>query len=164
MRGGGIFRYGCLVTTLATLVMCMASATAAYTHDGLLPAREESVEELKARLSNTSLGERSQICLQIAQKQLEAADKLYAATESEKAQAALGDVTSFAEMARDYAIKSRKHQKQTEILVRRMAHKLNDLKHSVVHDDQAAVQSAMAKLQRISDDLLYSMVPKAQQK
>jgi len=163
MRRGGIFRYGRAAVALAVLLVCMASVAMPYTPDGLIPAKEESVEELKARLSNTSIGERSQICLQIAQKQLDAADKLYAATESEKAQAALGEVTSFAEMARDYAIKSRKHQKQTEILVRRMAHKLNDLKHSVVHDDQAAVQSAMAKLQRISDDLLYSMFPKAQQ-
>lgn len=127
---------------------------------GALAAKNASVEELKAQLSSTSIGDRPRLCLQIAEKQLDTADKLYAATESEKARAALADVMAFSELARDYAIQSRKHQKQTEITVRKMAHKLNDLKHAVVHEDQAAVQNAMKRLQRVSDDLLFAMFPK----
>ena len=133
----------------------------------LLPAfrlgsagEEPTVEELKARLPSTNIPDRPQLCLKIAGKQLAEADKLFAATESEKGKAALTDAVAFAEMARDYAIQSRKHQKQTEISVRKMVHKLNDIKHAVPHDDQAAVQDAINRLQRVSDDLLAAMFPK----
>jgi hypothetical protein len=125
-------------------------------------SKEATVEELKARLSSTSVGERPQICLQIAEKQLESADKFYAAVETEKAQAAVTDVTAFAEQARDYAIQSRKHQKQTEIAVRRMIRKLEDIKRTVTLEEQAPLTSAISHLQRVRDDLLMAMFPKGQ--
>ncbi|MBZ5682358.1 MAG: hypothetical protein LAO24_19875 [Acidobacteriia bacterium] len=123
-------------------------------------AKEATTEELKARLSSASIGDRPQLCLQIAERQLDAADKLYAAVESEKAQATLTDVVAFSELARDYSIQSKKHQKQTEIAVRRMARKLSDIKHAVAHDEQPAVQDAINKLERVRDDLLLAMFPK----
>src|SRR5579864_1228315 len=98
-----------------------------------LSAKETTVEELKARLSSANPGERPRLCLEIAQKQLDAADKSYLAVESEKGQAALTDVVAFSELARDYAIQSRKHQKQIEIEVRKMIRKLIDLKNTVSH-------------------------------
>jgi hypothetical protein len=123
-------------------------------------ADEATVDELKARISAANIGDRPHLCLQIAERQLQAADKLYEAVDSEKAQATLTDVVAFSELARDYSIQSRKHQKQTEIAVRKMAHKLADLKHSVTHEEQAAVQSAIDKLEKVRDDLLLSMFPK----
>jgi hypothetical protein len=126
--------------------------------------KEPTVEELKARLSSTNIGDRPQLCLQIAERQLVATDKLYAAVESEKAQATLTDVVAFSELARDYSIQSRKHQKQTEIAVRKMARKLADIKHAVTHDDQLAVQNAIDKLERVRDDLLLAMFPKKENK
>ncbi|HLW84873.1 MAG TPA: hypothetical protein VKR60_06615 [Candidatus Sulfotelmatobacter sp.] len=125
-----------------------------------LAAKEVPVDELKARLSSTSIGDRPQLCLQIAEQQLDDADKQYAAVESEKAQSDLTDVVAFSELARDYAIQSHKHQKQTEIAVRKMTRKLNDLKHLVSRDEQAAVQYAIDRLQRVRDDLLLAMFPK----
>src|SRR5215813_8905071 len=114
-----------LLGLIAALGVPFARATT-----GLSPAKDVSVEQLKAQLPTANVGDRPRICIQIAEKQLDSADKLYAATESEKAQVALSDVAAFSEMARDYAIQSRKHQKQTEISVRRMAHKLGDIKHA----------------------------------
>ena len=67
----------------------------------------------------------------IAERQLDAADRFYVAGDSEKAQAALADVIAFSELARDYAIQSHKHEKQSEIAIRKMARKLADLKHTV---------------------------------
>ncbi|PYX32566.1 MAG: hypothetical protein DMG77_03270 [Acidobacteria bacterium] len=123
-------------------------------------AKEPTVDELKARLSSTNIGNRPQLCLQIAERQLQEADKLYAAVESEKAQATLTDVVAFSELARDYSLQSHKHQKQTEIAVRRMTRKLTDLKHVVTHEEQPAVQEAIDKLERVRDDLLLAMFPK----
>jgi hypothetical protein len=128
-----------------------------------MAAKEQTLEELKARVSSASVGERPQICLQIAERQLDDADKLYTAFDSEKAQVSLTDVVTFSELARDYSLQSHKHQKQTEIAVRKMTRKLNDLKHLVSRDEQAAVQNAIDRLQRVRDDLLLAMFPKGKQ-
>jgi len=131
---------------------------------GLMPAPalgvDPSVEELKARLATASVGDRPHLCVQIAEKQLTAAARFYAATDIENAEAALTDVVAFSELARDYAIQSRKYQKQTEIAVRGMARKLNDLAHTLAHDERAPVQDAIKRLQRVRDDLLVAMFPK----
>ena len=129
-----------------------------------MAAKAQSVDELKARLSSTSIGDRPQLCLQIAERQLSDADKFYSALENEKAQSDLTDVVAFSELARDYAIQSHKHQKQSEIAVRKMTRKLNDLKHLVSREDQTAVQNAIDRLQRVRDDLLLAMFPKGKTK
>jgi hypothetical protein len=138
--------------TLLALVAAVTVFTAARS--------ESTVEELKARLSSTSIGDRPHLCVQIAQKQLVVADKLYAAAEVEKAQAALTDVVAFSELARDYAIQSHKYQKQSEIATRSMTRKLSEIMHSLARDEQAPVQDAINRLQRVRDDLLASMFPK----
>ena len=72
------------------------------------------------------------MCVQIAQKQLEEADKFYAAADVEKGNAALVDVVAYSELARDYSIQSHKYQKQAEIAVRAMTRKLTELTHSLI--------------------------------
>jgi ribosome recycling factor len=63
-------------------------------------------------------------------------------------------------LARDYSIQSHKYQKQAEIAVRSMTRKLNDLLHTLGHDDQVPVRDAINRLQRVRDDLLTAMFPK----
>ena len=145
------FRWWGVVTLLAVLA---ASATHAT------PSSDSSVEQLKARLSSTGIGDRPHLCVQIAQKQLAEADKQYAASDFEKGQAALVDVVAYSELARDYAIQSHKYQKQTEIATRSMTRKLTELLHSLGHDDQPPVQDAIKRLERVRDDLLLAMFPK----
>ncbi len=122
--------------------------------------KESTVEELKARLVAAAPAERPRLCLEIAERQLSSANTFYAAGNSEKGQTALNDVAVFCESARDNSIQSGKHLKQTEIAVRQMTRKLNDLKHTVTHDEQAAVQGTIDRLQRVRDDLLEAMFHK----
>jgi hypothetical protein len=138
-----------------TLVAVLSAITAHAASNNDL-----SVEQLKAKLSSTSVGDRPHLCVQIAQKQLAEADKQYAAADFEKGQAALTDVVAYSELARDYAIQSHKYQKQAEIAVRTMARKLTELMHSLGHDDQAPVRDAVNRLQQVRDDLLMAMFPK----
>jgi hypothetical protein len=130
----------------------------------LVPPRllglEPSVEDLKARVSSASIGDRPRLCVEIAQRQLSAADKSYADNDIEKAQSALTDVVGYSELARDNAIQSHKHQKQVEIAVRGMARRLNDILHTLAHEDQRPVLDAITHLQRVRDDLLNAMFPK----
>ena len=126
------------------------------------PANDLTVEELKAKLASANIPDRPRICVQIAERQMAETTRLYAATEDEKAQASLTDVIAFSELARDYAIQSHKHQKQTEIAVREIIRKLTELMHTLGHDDQAPIRDALTRMDRVRDDLLLAMFPKGQ--
>jgi hypothetical protein len=145
------FRW-CTVVAVAALV---AASTARAR-----PAVEPTIDELKTRLVSASVSEKPRLCVQIAERQLTEADKLYAASENDKGQVALTDVLSFSEQARDYAIQSHKHEKQTEIAVRGMIRKLTDMLHTLSHDEQAPLKDTINRLQRVRDDLLTAMFPK----
>jgi hypothetical protein len=125
-----------------------------------LAGGETSVEELKDRVAKASVEDRPPLCIHICERQLDNANRFYAAGDFVKWQAALVDVATFAEQARDYAIQSRKHEKPSEIAVRKMARKLADLKHTVAHDDQKQVQDTIDRLERVRDDLLAAMFHK----
>jgi hypothetical protein len=122
-------------------------------------SREDTVGELKERVANANLSERPALCIRICERQLDAADRLYVAGDTDNGRAMLADVTAFAEQARDYAIQSHKHEKQSEIAIRKMTRKLTNLKHTVAHEDQSQIQDAIDRLQRIRDDLLTAMFP-----
>jgi len=138
----------------------IALVMAALIPAGALPGSDTTTEELKARLAAASINDRPHLCVQIAQKQLAEAARLYSATEVEKAQTILPDVVTYSELARDYALQSHKYQKQTEIAARVMTRQLTDILHGLAHDDQAPVQDAISHLQRVRDDLLQAMFPK----
>lgn len=125
-----------------------------------IPRDEPTVETLKARISSANVGDKPQLCLQVAQLQLTESDKFYTAGDIEKAQAALTDVVAYSELARDYSIQSHKHQKQSEIAVREMTRKLTEILHTLGQQDQAAVKDTVVRLNRVRDDLLASMFKK----
>ena len=118
------------------------------------------MDELKGRIAAATVQERAHLCVQIAQKQLDATEKLYAGAEVEQAQEPLTDVVAYSELARDYSIQSRKYQKQTEIAVREMTRKLNGILHTLGRDEQAPVKDAVSRLEKVRDDLLASMFKK----
>jgi hypothetical protein len=131
----------------------------------ILSGRERpSVEELKGRLADAVVADRPPLCIQISELHLGEADRLYVAGDSEKGQAALADVVTYAEFARDYAIQSHKHEKPSETAIHKMVRKLNDIKHTVSHDDQGQIQNTINRLQSIRDDLLVAMFPKVGKK
>ena len=152
-RCSGALRFRTQRSDLVLLAVVLAACAA-------VARSEPTVEELKSRVSSANVGDKAKICVEIAEKQLTAADKLYAADDTEKAQTPLTDVVAFSELARDYSIQSNKHQKQTEIAVRTMTRKLNELLHVVGRDDQAPLKDAIKRLERVRDDLLSAMFPK----
>jgi hypothetical protein len=158
MRGAEQFVKRCSAIAAAALILLLA-AVAAYA----APAAQLTVEEMKSRLSSTSVGDKPHLCLAIAERQLEATDKLYNAAQIEQAQSTLTDVVAYSELARDYAVQSHKHQKQTEIAVRNMARRLADIEHLVTHDEEEPIQAAIKRLQHVRDDLLMAMFPKGKQ-
>ena len=119
--------------------------------------KEETLEELKAHAETASVDDRPGICIRIAEHQLDIADKLFLEGKAEEGHAALAEVVSYSEKARDAATQSGKKLKNTEIAVRKMARKLRDVKHMVPYEDQAPVQEAIDHLERVRTDLLARM-------
>ncbi len=130
----------------------------------LVASEQPTIEELKARVANARIPDRPALCIQISERQLDAGKRFYIAGDIEKAQAALTDVVAFSELARDYSIQSHKHEKQSEIAIRKMVHKLANMKHTVSHEDQEQVQATIDRLQRVDDDLLAAIFPKGVKK
>ena len=130
----------------------------------LAAGKDATIDELKARVAAASPPERPALCIEISERELDDADKLYAAGDNDKAQASLVDVVAFSELARDYSIQAHKHEKQSEIAIRKMTRKLADIKRGVAFTEQKPLQDAIDKLQRIRDDLLFAMFPKGGRK
>ncbi len=142
-------------TIVAGLMLCPPAAADSH---------QPSLEDLKARIAKAAVSDRPPLCLQLSEMQLNAAGRYFALGDGDQAKAALTDVAAFAELARDYSIQSHKHEKQSEIGVRKMVRKLNDLKHTVTLEDQPQIDDTINRLQRVRDDLLAAMFPKGNKK
>jgi len=125
-----------------------------------MPRKELSLEELKARVPHAKPDERTTLCLQIAERQVEAADKLYVDGKTEEAEASIHDVVSYAQQAGEAAGQTGHRLKNAEIAMRRMSHRLSDIKRTLPFDNQSLVQSAIDTLDKMRTDLLSHMFGK----
>jgi soluble cytochrome b562 len=126
----------------------------------LAVAKDVSIEDLKTRAANARPDERVNLCLEIAERQVKAADKLYNEGNVEAAQAAIRDIVSYSRQAGQAASQTGHHVKNTEIAMRKMTHHLADIKRNVAFENQAPLQTAIETLEKIRTDLLDSMFGK----
>jgi hypothetical protein len=119
--------------------------------------KEESLDRLKQQADAAHGAERVNLCLEIASRQLSAANQLYTDGKAEDARAAVQDVASYSEMAGAAAGESGKKIKHAEISVRKMSRKLADLKRTLNFEDQQPVQDAVDRLEAVRTHLLTRM-------
>ena len=127
-------------------------------------AKDETVDELKARFESAHPDDRAELAIRIAQHQLRNADKLYNDGKVDQARAAVDDIVIYCEKARDAATQSKKHFKHVEIDVRKMAEKLRDIKRTLVFEDQPPVEQAIRRLEDVRTTLLKEMFAKEDKK
>jgi hypothetical protein len=127
-------------------------------------AKDETVDELKSRFESARPEDRPELAIRIARHQLRNADKLYSEGSAEQARAAVDDIVTYSEKARDAAMQTRKHLKNVEIDVRRMAEKLRDIKRTLVFEDQPPVEQAIRRLEDVRTTLLKEMFAKDNKK
>jgi len=147
-----------LVFTIFLFALVLALAT------GQGVATDEVVATLKAHFESAHPEDRPNLGMRIAQEQLRNADKLYGEGNADQARAAVDDVVTYSEKARDAAILSKKHLKNVEIDVRKMAEKLRDIKRTLAFDDQAPVEQAIRRLEDVRTTLLKEMFAKDKKK
>ena len=126
--------------------------------------KDETADEMKVRFETARAEDRAELAIRIAQKQTSAADKLYNDGKVDLANMAVDDVVSYSEKARDAATETKKHLKEIEIDVRKMAQKLRDIKRTVAFDDQPPIDGAVQRLENVRTDLLKAMFAKDKKK
>ena len=141
---------------LCLFLLALASANCA--------AQQEPVPVLKERAEKASPEVCSQLCIQIAERQLRVADKLYNEGHDEEARAAVDDIVSYSERARDAAIQTKKRLKNVEIDIRKMSERLRDLKRTLAFEDQPPVEQAVRRLEDIRTALLKEMFSNKKEK
>lgn len=128
-------------------------------------ADDVSLEELKRRATSAEGGRRADLFIEVAQRQIEAADSRFSEGKTEEGQAAVDDAVAAAEEASAAAVESRSHMKQTEIALRRASRRLSDISRSLPFDDRKRTEEAVVKLEKIRTDLLTAMfAPKKKDK
>jgi len=123
-------------------------------------AKEETVESLKAHFEQARPEDRPTLAIQIAEHQLRNADKLYIDGKAEEGRAAVAEVVAYCGKARDAATESKKHIKNVEIDVRKIADRLRDIKRTLAFEDQPPVDQAIRSLEDIRTQLLDEMFGK----
>jgi hypothetical protein len=123
-------------------------------------AKEETLDEQKIRFASAHLEDRPELGIRIARQQLRNADQLYATGQAEQARAAVDDIVSYSEKARDAATQSKKRLKNVEIDVRKIADKLRDIKRTLAFEDQPPVEQAIRRLEDVRTTLLQEMFAK----
>lgn len=127
-------------------------------------AKEETIETLKSRFEQARPEDRPTLAIQIAERQLHAADKLYIDGKAEEARSAVGEVVAYCAKARDAASETKKHLKNVEIDVRKIADRLRDIKRTLAFEDQPPVEQAVRSLEDIRTQLLDEMFGKGHKK
>jgi hypothetical protein len=117
----------------------------------------QSTADLKARADAAQGGERANLSLEYAHRQLEDANTLYTQGDVEKAEAQIQEVLTYSHKAADAASASGKRLKQTEIELRKLEHRMRDIGHSLNIDDRPPVEKAVEELEQVRADLLAKM-------
>jgi len=131
----------------AAIVVILAASFCAF-------AKETSLEDMIARAETAPPGDRPALYVEIAEHELKSADEAYTAGKADQGQAAVKNVVTYSEKAHDAALQSGKRLKGTEIALRKMAAKLQDIKRTLSFEDQPPLQSAAERLENLRTDLL----------
>jgi hypothetical protein len=122
--------------------------------------QKESVAQLVDRAKTAPVDHQPEIYIRAAEQQLKIVTQFYNDGKADEAGAALNDVVAYSDYACDTATKSRKHVKNIEIELRKMAEKLRDVKRTLNFEDQPPVQTAMDHLENLRTNLLTLMFGK----
>lgn len=136
----------------ALIVGCLAAVVTA------LAAKEpETLEQLKAR-ADAATGERKPpLCLEVAQREIEAANQLFITGDAEKAHALIQESVAYAGKARDSALEQPSKIKNIEIALRKIEQRLGAIRRTLALEDQPDVQSAADQVAAMRKQLLDHM-------
>jgi hypothetical protein len=134
------------------MLIAVLFAVAAHASD-----KKDTLEQLKARAETTEGKHQIELLTEIADRQLKAADDAYSAGNVDQGLAAVKDVVDYGVRAAHEATSTGKRMKQTEIALRKIADRLDNISKSVDFDSRPPVVDAVRKLEAARNDLLFRM-------
>ena len=118
---------------------------------------EEPLDALKARAENAKPQDQAHLFATIARRDVDEADRFYTEGDITNATKAVDDLVRYAARATEAALKSGKHIKDTEILLRATARRLNDVGRTLNFDDRPYVEAAVKQVEKLRQQLLDHM-------
>ena len=138
-------------------VMAVTLATAC---GAVLLQRDEPLDRLRGRSAASAGGERAKLFSELARRQMEMANDQFTAGAVEEGhklvQQSLGDAETAVEAART----SGKRLKETEIELRRLARRTEDIRRSLNFEDRPVLAKAVERLEDLRRKLLEKMFKK----
>lgn len=124
---------------------------------GIAFAGTETAAQLKARADTAHGSEQAKLCLEYAHRLLEHANALFSDGQVDQAQAEIREVVAYSRKGADAAMSSNKQLKQTEIKLRKLSERMNDIKDSLAYEDRSALRTAIGEVEQIRSDLMVKM-------
>ncbi len=118
---------------------------------------DEPLEALKARAENAKPQDQAHLFATIARREVNEADRLYTEGDITNATKAVDDVVHYAARAAEAAQKSGRHLKDTEILLRATARRLDDVGRTLNFEDRPYVETAVRQVEKLRQQLLDHM-------
>jgi len=118
---------------------------------------DEPLDALKARAEKARPQDQVHLFAEIASREVNEADRFYTQGDIAAATKAVDDLVSYAARAADAAQKTGKHLKDTEILLRSTARRLDDVRRTLNFDDRPYVEAAVKQVERDRQQLLDHM-------
>jgi len=118
---------------------------------------EEPLDALKARAENAKPQDQAHLFATIARREVNEADRFYTEGDITNATKAVDDVVHYAARATEAAQKSGKHLKDTEIVLRATARRLDDVGRTLNFDDRPYVEAAVKQVEKLRQQLLDHM-------
>jgi hypothetical protein len=126
----------------------------------IVSAKEtETIDQLKARAAAAEQKKQAELYSQLAKMQLEAANNVYE-THADVARNLIADSADSAEKAATASMESKKREKKTEIDLRELAKRMDDIGRTWAFDDRAPIKAAIQRVENARSKLLDRMFQK----
>ena len=118
---------------------------------------DEPLDVLKARAESARPQDQPPLFTTIARREVNEADRFYTEGDITNAKIAVDEVVRYAGRAAEAAQKSGKHLKDTEILLRRTARQLDDVRKTLNFEDRPYAEAAVRQVEKSRQKLLEQM-------
>jgi hypothetical protein len=119
----------------------------------------ETIDQVKAKAEAAEKGKKAELYAKLAAMEAEAANNAYN-TNAEQARQLIQDCAGSAEKASQASLDSGKRQKKTEIDLRQLYKRLDDIQKTWNFDDRAPVKEVMQRVEAARSKLLDRMFEK----
>ena len=118
---------------------------------------QRNIEGLKDEADHAQGGHQAKLASDLTGYLIGIADQQFTTGNNQEAQATVQDILKYAQMARDAAVKSHNHLKETEIKLRETQRRLEALKRTLSVEDRPPLDAVEKKIEQFRQDLLDAM-------